>query len=142
MVSRYLLDTNIIAELSKQEPNAAVLARMDRLARPAAIAATTWEECWFGARRLPPSRRRFELEAFLSDLVPQVLEVLPFDVAAADWLARERARLTLEGRRPAYVDAQIAAVAATQGRVLVTRNTRDFLDFNDLRIEDWFSAEV
>lgn len=140
-MTRYLLDTNVVAELSKQEPNAAVAARMRNLARPAAIAATTWEECWFGARRLPPSRRRLELEAFLSALVPQVLEVLPFDAAAADWLARERARLTLEGRRPAYADAQIAAVAATQHRVLVTRNTRDFHDFNDLRIEDWFSAK-
>jgi tRNA(fMet)-specific endonuclease VapC len=36
--------------------------------------------------------------------------------------------------RPAFVDGQIAAIAATQGLVLVTRNISDFVAFDGLQL--------
>lgn len=69
------------------------------------------------------------------------LLVLPYDGEAARWHARERARLERLGLTPAFVDGQIAAVAAVRGLVLVTRNVRQFEAFTDLRIENWFGAD-
>ena len=67
-------------------------------------------------------------------------QVLPYDNAAAEWHARERARLEKRGERPSFVDGQIAAIAVTQSLVLVTRNVRDFDRFEDLELENWFEA--
>ncbi len=39
---------------------------------------------------------------------------------------------------PAYADGEIAAVAVTNQLVLVTRNSRDFERFDNLRLENWF----
>ena len=47
--------------------------------------------------------------------------------------------MTRRGRVPPFVDGQIAAVAATNGLTLVTRNTDDFDDFTNLSVEDWFA---
>jgi tRNA(fMet)-specific endonuclease VapC len=57
---------------------------------------------------------------------------------AAEWFAEERARLSQIGRPPSYPDGQIAAIAATNDLILVTRNTTDFADFIDLQVENWF----
>ncbi len=51
--------------------------------------------------------------------------------------AKERARLSNLGLTPSFVDGQIAAVAATNELILVTANTIDFADFQDLQIENW-----
>jgi tRNA(fMet)-specific endonuclease VapC len=67
------------------------------------------------------------------------LTVLPYDKIAASWHARERARLTRKGKTPSFTDGEIAAIAAVNGLVLVTRNTRDFASFSDIRVESWFS---
>lgn len=38
-----------------------------------------------------------------------------------------------------FVDGQIAAIAMTYGLTLITRNTKDFADIPDLRLENWFA---
>lgn len=68
------------------------------------------------------------------------LPVLPFDTEAATWQANERARLRRLGQPPAYADSQIAAIAAINGLVLVTRNLDDFRAFEGLTMENWFST--
>lgn len=65
------------------------------------------------------------------------MPVLPFDLAAAEWHAAERARLEALGRTPPFADGQIAAVAATCGLTLVTLNAKDFEQFNGLTVEAW-----
>ena len=42
------------------------------------------------------------------------------------------------GKTPSYPDSQIAAIAAVNKLVLVTRNVDDFADFQGLLIENWF----
>ncbi len=91
-----------------------------------------------GIRSLPASKRRKHLEAYRQQLLDAGLEILSFDRTAADWMASERSRLLKKGATPAYRDAQIAAVAATQKLTLVTRNVGDFREFSGIRIENWF----
>ena len=57
--------------------------------------------------------------------------------AAAAWHARERARLAAEGITVPFLDGQIAAVAATNGLILVTGNVKHYACFEGLKVEDW-----
>jgi predicted nucleic acid-binding protein len=43
-----------------------------------------------------------------------------------------------QGRPMPFADGQIAAIAATNGLVLVSRNRSDFLAYRDLATENWF----
>ena len=65
--------------------------------------------------------------------------VLPYDRDAALWHGAQRAHLEARGQRPPLADGQIAAIAATQKLVLVTRNTADFATFEGLEVRNWFS---
>lgn len=64
---------------------------------------------------------------------------LPYDTAAAEWFAQERARLSAIGKTPSYADRQIAAVAQVNNLIVVTNNVKDYADFQNLQIENWFS---
>ena len=45
-----------------------------------------------------------------------------------------------EGRTPASVDGQIAAIAAVNGLTLITHDVTDFTAFEGLDVEDWFAG--
>jgi tRNA(fMet)-specific endonuclease VapC len=136
---RYLLDANVLSEAARPRPNAGVLDGMRQHRAETATGAPAWHEMLFGARRLPPSARRREIEELLAGLVDAGLPILPYDTAAADWHAAERARLAALGRTPPFVDGQLAAIARTNGLALVTANVADFRDFDGLPVEDWRS---
>jgi tRNA(fMet)-specific endonuclease VapC len=57
-------------------------------------------------------------------------------------LPRGSKRLESKGRPMPYVDGQIAAIAAVNDLTLVTRNTKDFAPYKDIRIEDWSSKNT
>jgi tRNA(fMet)-specific endonuclease VapC len=138
VTTEYLLDTNIVSELSRPVPDGSVVARLAAAESRAAIASTVWHELLFGVERLAPGRRRDGLRAFVTDIGGR-FPVLSYDRAAAAWHARQRARLIAAGRPPAFADAQVAAIAVTHDLRLVTRNVADFVDFPDLTIENWFT---
>jgi tRNA(fMet)-specific endonuclease VapC len=139
MIPRYLLDTNILSEASSLNGNTQVIAKLNENAQLAATAAVVMHELLYGCYRLPVSRRRNALERYLTGLLSSSIPVLDYTIEAADWHAHERARLSQVGRTPPYVDGQIAAIAAVNHLVLVTRNVADFADFQNLPIENWFA---
>jgi tRNA(fMet)-specific endonuclease VapC len=133
----YLLDTNVLSEPVKPMPNLGVMRLLEAHRAEIATAAPVWNELLFGCFRLPASKRRTVLEEYLRETLAPSLAVLPYDGAAAERHAAERARLSLLGRTPPFIDGQIAAVAQTCGLTLVTRNVSDYEPFEDLRIENW-----
>jgi len=135
---RYLLDTNTINEPLKTAPNGNVIQRLALHRAEFALAATVWHELWFGCRRLPLSHRQTVIEAYLNELVLGAIPILPYAAEAAHWHATERSRLVSLGQTPAFADGQIAAVAAVNNLILVTRNVVDFAAFQGLVIENWF----
>lgn len=141
MASRYLLDTNVLSEPLRQRPNDVVLDHLRRMSSVLATAAPVWNELLFGCYRLPDSHKRRGIERYLLDVVRPSVEILPYDERAAAWHGTERARLVAAGKTPAFVDAQIAAVAAVNDLVLVTFNLADFADFDGLSIEDWRTSK-
>jgi tRNA(fMet)-specific endonuclease VapC len=138
MAMKYLLDTNILSELVRKSPNPSVVRHIQEAGDTIAIAATTWHELLFGVLRMPASRKRAALEQYLFSTIRMEIPILPYDAKAATWFAQERARLSGSGHSPSYADGHVAAVAATNDLVLVTRNVADFADFSELRVENWF----
>jgi tRNA(fMet)-specific endonuclease VapC len=136
---RFLLDTNILSEPLKLEPNAAVIEQMERYQSEVAITSVTWHEIWFGCYRLPASKKRQRIEQYLRDIVEPDVPILPYGAEPALWFAQERSRLVSLGRTPSFADGQIAAIAYTHNLILITNNVSDYTDFQNLQIENWFS---
>jgi tRNA(fMet)-specific endonuclease VapC len=133
----YLLDTNVVSESMRLRPSAALLAWVKEHRAELAIGAPTWHELWYGWHRLPVSTRRDFIENYLTKVIAVGMPILAYDDKAADWHARERARLVSAGQTPPFVDGQIAAIAATNELTLVTYNAADFRAFAGLTIMDW-----
>jgi len=134
---RYLLDTNIISEPLRPEPNTEVLRQLRENEDVIALAAPVWHELVHGAQLLEQSKKRRTIEHYLANVVRSSFPILPYDELAADWHASERARLTKAGLTPTFVDGQIAAITRTNDLILITANRRDFERFSDLAMEDW-----
>ncbi len=137
---KYLLDTNFISELVKPNPDRGVEERCRQYQQELVTAAPVWHELQFGCYQMPQSRKREILELFLEEVISRNLPILPYDEQAARWHALERARLSLSGKPPSFVDGQIAAIAVTNGLTLVTRNSKDYGNFSGLILEDWHGA--
>lgn len=137
MTIRYLLDTNVLSEPVRPSPHPRVLSRLREHGEEIATAAPVWNELLFGYERLPPSRKREAIASYLFRAVRASVPILPYDQAAAEWHAAERAKLTASGRPPAFVDGQIAAIAKVNELVLVTSNRSHFAGFGDLQVVDW-----
>lgn len=133
----HLLDTNALAEPIRPAPSPAFLRRWRAHAPDLAISAVTWHEALFGMDRMPEGKRKAAVRDYLLEVVAKAIEVLPYDTEAAEWHARERARLGAKGRTIPFADGQIAASAATRSLVLVTANVRDFKGFSGVNVEDW-----
>jgi tRNA(fMet)-specific endonuclease VapC len=141
MQPRYLLDTNVISELTKLTPHRGVTQAIATHEAVCAIGSPTLEELRFGWARLQSGARKTWLGNWLDDLFDK-LPILAYDAEAANWLGLERARLTALGRAAPRTDGEIAAIAATNGLILVTRNRKDFKGYTDLLLEDWHAAKV
>ena len=128
---RYLLDTNIISNVTKAEPSQSLLAWLaaqndDDLY----ISALTVAEIRRGILEKPAGKRRDRLEAsFGGPEGPQALfagRVLAFDEAAALIWARLMTDGKTRGRPRSALDTIIAAVAEANGCVVVSDNEKDF----------------
>ncbi len=136
---RYLLDANVLSEPLRPRPDLLIVERLRSYRDIVASCAPVLHELIFGYRLLPPSRRRRAIEAYVAQAVRDVMPILPYDEVAAEWHAAERARLVTAGRTPPHLDGQIAAIAATNGLILVTANQADSRHFRGLQLEDWRS---
>lgn len=123
-----VLDTNVVSELMRPAPSAAVVAWLGRQdPRELKTTAITLAEIDYGIARLPEGRRRERVRAASAELFARFADqVLAFDAAAAARYgalvaARDRAGRPIDG-----FDAQIAAICQAHGLALATRNTADF----------------
>ena len=134
---QFLLDTNVLSEAVKTQPNPNVLKMMERHQGDIATAAPVWHELRYGGERLGKSKKKEILEAFLHGAILPNVPILPYDQQAAEWHAQKRASLSSIGKTPSFVDGQIAAIAVVNGLVMVTRNVSDFQCFEGLGIANW-----
>lgn len=138
MKIRYLLDTNILSESLKPESNANVVKRLLANTAYIATAAPVIYEIVQGAKRLPESKKRREILRYLDEFVYPNVPILPYDKQAASLHGDLQAELSLVGKTAPLIDGQIAAIAQSNGLIVVTRNTDDFAYFPLLTVENWF----
>ncbi len=136
-----LLDTNVISELIKAEPDRGVLAYVDRIDPDVLFTAAICEaEIRYGLARMPPGRRLDGLAARIATFFDTGFHdrVLSFDRLCAACYGDIRFQREAAGRPISIEDAMIAATARAYGvGALVTRNTEDFLNCGVPLINPW-----
>jgi predicted nucleic acid-binding protein len=130
-VSRYLLDTNIISNVTRPVPSEALLVWMgEKVDDDLFVASLTVAEIRRGILEKPAGRKRDQLDAWFSGPEgPSALfagRVLPFDEKAALIWARLMADGTAKGRPRSALDTIIAAIAEANDCIVVTDNEKDF----------------
>ena len=130
-MSRYLLDTGIISNVTKTAPSKSLLAWMaEQVDEDLFIASLTIAEIRRGVLERPAGRKRDQLEAwFAGPEGPSALfagRVLPFDEKAGLVWARLMADGTAAGHPRSALDMIIAAVAESNGCTIVTDNEKHF----------------
>lgn len=121
----YLLDTNVLSELRRRQPDANVAAWFRQ--RPPGtlyLSVLTLGEIRKGVEAMADASKRLPLLDWLETELPAFFtgRILDIDKAVADrW-----GRLVAEAGRPLpAIDSLLAATAAQHGLILVTRNVRD-----------------
>jgi tRNA(fMet)-specific endonuclease VapC len=132
----YLLDTNAVIALLRDEP-AIFRKRLRRtVSRGAAIAVSSivLYELWYGVARSARRRENAErLRVFLSGGI----EVSAFDEEDAKTAGELRATLEGAGTPIGPYDLLIAAQALRTGATLVTANLAEFTRVPGLQWQDW-----
>ena len=134
------LDTNVISELMRVDPDAAVVRWLD--GQPTESVWTT-SVCVFEVRHgivaLAPGRRRQSLERSFDEVLDRIMggRVLDFDRAAAYEAARIAIDMKVRGVGIDLRDLQIAATASARRATLVTRNARHFVETGIELVDPW-----
>jgi len=135
-----IVDTNVISELMRPEPNPKVLAWI--AAQPRAQLYTTHInqiEILYGIAVLPEGRRRDALKAAADGMFAEDFagRLLPFGASAATryaeiMLSRRHLGKPIEG-----FDALIAAIALAAGATVATRDVGGFSDCGLAIVDPW-----
>ena len=132
----YLLDTNAVIALLKDQPPGVRQRLRDAVAAGERIATSSivLYELWYGVAKSSRSRENTSrLRLFLSGVV----DVLPFEEDDASAAGSLRANLELAGTPIGPYDVLIAGQALRHGVTLVTGNVREFARVTGLQSEDW-----
>jgi predicted nucleic acid-binding protein len=126
-VSGFLLDTNILSETVKAQPNARVLAWLEASDEQLFhVSVLTLGEIRNGIDSAPPSARRTALESWLSrDLTIRFAgRILGVNQEIADRWGRITTKGSVAGRPVPAIDSLLAATALHHNLTLVTRNAK------------------
>ncbi|UYZ10876.1 type II toxin-antitoxin system VapC family toxin (plasmid) [Agrobacterium salinitolerans] len=128
---RYLLDTNILSNIIKPEPSASLLMWMAEQAdADLFIASLTIAEVHRGILEKPAGKKRAALETWFAGTEgPRALfagRILSFDEKAALIWGELMAQGKAAGRPRSALDTIVAAIAQSNGCIVVTDNERDF----------------
>lgn len=137
----YLLDTNIVSEIIKPEPDLNVIKKIAEHNSDCAICSPVWQELLFGLYRMPESINKKYLGKFIKEDVHENFKIKNFTEKVADIQAQLRTKLEQLGKPTQKEDSMIAAIALANHMVLVTRNTKHFAAIQQvsaLTVENWF----
>ena len=133
----YLLDTNVISELTRNIPDPRVvdfLTERDDVW----VSSVLIHEVEYGVRLLPQGIRRNRLSTMQAAILSGYAHhVLPLDRAGAEWAAEFRANAWRSGHTVDMGDALIAGIARANALTVATRNVADFRPFNVDVINPW-----
>jgi predicted nucleic acid-binding protein len=134
-----VLDTNVLSELMRRQPAAAVINWLDSQTEPLWTTAVTVHEIVYGIERLKDEHRQSALRAAFARALAELVEprVLAFDDEAARAAGVISARREREGRAMHIADSQIAGIVQCHAATLVTRDLGDFADLDFHATDPW-----
>ena len=134
-----VLDTNVVSEAMKPEPHPAVRAWLNhQAAQTLFLSSVTVAELLFGIRTLPAGKRKNKLAQTLDGLMGLFRDrVLPFDIDAARCYADLAVAAKVAGRGFPTPDGYIAAIAASRGFIVASRDTAPYEAASVTVINPW-----
>ena len=133
----FLLDTNVISELTKDEPDSRVIRFLDDQG-DLWLSSVVVYEMEYGLATLPQGRRLARLRALHADILAAFdNRVLSLDQSGARWAADLQAQARRAGQTVDVGDALIAGTAKAHGFAIATRNVRDFQGMDLHIVNPW-----
>lgn len=133
-----VLDTNVLSEPLRAQPDRAVLDWLGMQSEPVGITSITVGELLTGIALLPPGHRRTELAVAANRLLANFAShVFDYDAAAAKVYASLQEQRRRTGRSLSVEDGMIASICLDRGATLATRNTKDFAELGLDLINPW-----
>lgn len=131
----YLLDTNICIAILKG--NAIVISQFQTKYQNCYLSALVLAELYKGVYCSTKIAQNLANLNQLADNLPHI----QFDDAAAKEFGKIQGELRKLGRPTGELDALIAAVARSREDIVVTNNTRHFINISNLKLENWVNLE-
>ena len=123
----YLLDTNVVSEITSRNPDPKVIAWCEKHAAESYLSCITVGEIRKGIQLMPAGKRRDELDAWASRLFKELPKpCLAVDAEVLEIWGGLYARNQAAGLELDVLDSFIAATALRHHLVVVTWNTPDF----------------
>ena len=137
-----LVDTNVVSEAMRRRPHQGAMDWLSSQPWDSLFLCTpVLAEFRYGIECLAAGRQRDFLAETIDRIENELYRnrILSFDQPAAAHYARLTARREQQGRRMGQMDALIAAIAATHGATIATRDVDGFADI-DLDVVNPFEA--
>jgi toxin FitB len=137
-----LLDTNVVSEAMKPDPNPLVRQWLDeQAAETLYISSVTIAELMFGIGTLPRGKRKDKLTTALNDVLDLFADrTLPFDNNAARRYADLAVKARIAGKGFPTPDGYIAAIAASHDFAVASRDASAFAAAGLTVIDPWTTA--
>ena len=129
---KFMLDTDTVIYTIKNRPPE-VRETFKQHSGQICVSTVTLSELIYGVEKsAQPQRNLSDIEGMMARL-----DILEFDAAAAAHCGQIRADLAGKGRQIGLYDVMIAGHARSQGLILVSNNTNEFVRVSGLRLENW-----
>ena len=127
---RYMLDTNICIYIIKNKPESVIKELKRHDPKEICISAITYAELIHGVEKsMAVDKNRLALTLLLSNI-----EVLDFDINAANNYGKIRTYLEKQGTPIGPLDMMIAAHAQSLGYSILTNNIKEFFRVPNLGV--------
>ncbi len=125
---KYLLDTCVISELIKQQPDQKVIQWISNVEETRLfVSVLTIGELHKGVEKLPESRKKSTLHKWITYDLKKRFEnrIVDFDINTATTWGKIQAKSELIGKTLPAIDGLIAATGIFNDLVVVTRNIKN-----------------
>lgn len=124
---KYLADTCVLSELLRKSPDPSVVRWAEENEPMIYLSVLTLGELQKGAAKLPDSKRKEKIQAWIDrDLAERFSErILSVDAEIAGLWGTMTGEAEQQGRKLPVIDSLIAATAVSRNLIVATRNLED-----------------